>query len=420
MFDSASRVGSRVGRRGSIPVCRCESEMKIRKTPIVVAFIVVAVLTVPLVQRFAGDSRGSMLVDIGHPEWRALRPSVIASGRLAHARAVELTAEVIGPVEAVHVVEGQTVSEGELVLEIEDEALVSDVEQNQAAVRMQNVDIERQRIRIDYLRSQNSRNEMLFERGLLDEAALDATTHELALAEVDLESSRERLAQMEAALRKASELLDKSSVYAPIDGVVTTVSIRVGETAIASTTNIRGSELITIADPSHLMTEVEVDEAEIASLAVGQKAQVTAVAWPDRLLPGTVEFIAGAARTVSGSSSASFTVRIRIEDSMGIELRPGMSCRVEIFTDDVDEVLAVPLGATLSERDMAAGADRLHVFVYRDGVVARQEFEGALSDDGYIEILSGLEPEDAIVIGPVQIIYELRDGDAVVAREDPD
>ena len=392
--------------------------MGIRKA-LVATLIILIVVTVPLIQRL-GDDGESRLVEIGYPQLLAIRPSVIASGKLFHARTVQLTAEVIGRVKAVHVVEGQTVVQGELVLEIEDDALVSEVEQSQAAVRLQRVDIKRKEMRIAHLRSRSAREESLFDNGLLDEAALETITHQLSMAEVDLESSRELLAQKEAALRKASELLEKSSVYSPIDGVVTYVSIEVGETAIASTTNIRGSHLITIADPSRLMTEVQVDEAEIASISPGQKAWVTAIAWPDQPLPGSVEFVAGSARAVSGRSSASFAVRIRIEDSKGIELRPGMSCRAEILTDDAERVLALSLAATLSERDLETGVDELHVFVYRDGAATRQKIEVGLSDDENIEIRSGLEREDAVIVGPVQMLYELRDGDAVSDREGSD
>lgn len=391
--------------------------MRMRRVSIATLVIVVAV-AVPLIQRLL-QREESQPVDIGHPQPLLIRPSVIASGRLSHARTVQLTSEVIGRVEAVHVVEGQAVAQGELVLEIEDDALVSEVERSEAAVRLQRVDIERKQMRIAYLASQRAREKSLFDNGLLDESALEAITHQLSLADVDLESSMELLAQKEAALNKANELLEKTSVYSPIDGVVTFVSIAVGETAIASTTNVRGSHLMTIADPLRLIAEVQVDEAEIANLSSGQKASVTAIAWPDQPLPGSVEFVAGTARAVSGRSGSSFAVRIRVEDAKGVELRPGMSCRAEIFTDDSEQVLAVPLGATLSERDLSAGVDELYVFVVRDGTATKRRIEGGLADDENIEIRSGLDPHDAIVVGPAQTLYELRDGDAVAERERP-
>ena len=392
--------------------------MGMRRISIATLIIVVAG-TVPIIQRLL--QRGESLpVEIERPQLVAVRPSVIASGRLSHSRTVQLTSEVIGRVKAVHVVEGQTVTQGELILEIEDDALVSEVEQSEAAVRLQRVDIERKQMRIAYLERQRGREESLFENGLLDEAALETIVYQLSMAEVDLESSMELLTQKEAALNKASELLEKTSVYSPIDGVVTFVSIAEGETAIASTTNIRGSHLMTIADPMYLMTEVQVDEAEITSVSLGQKAWVTTIAWPDQPLPGSVEFIAGTARIVSGRSSASFTVRIRIENSKGIELRPGMSCRAEILTSDTETVLALPLSATLSERDLETGVDDLHVFVYRNGTANKQKIEGGLSDDGFIEIRSGLDREDSVIVGPVQALFALRDGDAVSDRANSD
>ena len=379
--------------------------------------IVLVAVAIPIVQRL--QPRGEpLIVDIEFPRYLAIRPSIIASGRLSHARAVQLTAEVIGRVKAVHVAEGQAVTRGELVLEIEDDAFVSEVERSAAAVRLQRVDIARKQLHIAYLESRRARDKSLFDNGLLDEAALETISHQLSIAVVDLESSRELLAQKEAALKKAGELLEKSLVFSPIDGVVTSVSINVGETAIASTTNVRGSHLMTIADPSHLMTEVQVDEADIANVSLGQKAWVTAIAWPEKPLTGSVVSVAGSARIVSGRSSASFAVRIRIDDSRGIELRPGMSCRAEIFTDEAEEVLALPLSATLSERDVSNRVDETYVFVFRDGTAVKQQIEGGISDDENIEVRSGLRQEDAVIVGPVQTLYELRHGDAVAEPED--
>ncbi len=174
--------------------------MRMRRVSVATLIIIVAG-TVPVIQRLLQHGE-PQLVDIEHPQLLVIRPSVIASGRLSHARTVQLTAEVIGRVQAVHVIEGQAVARGELVLEIEDDALVSEVEQSQAAVRLQRVDIERKQMRIRYLQSQQAREESLYDNGLLDEAALEAITHQLSMAEVDLESSLELLAQKEAALNK--------------------------------------------------------------------------------------------------------------------------------------------------------------------------------------------------------------------------
>ena len=126
--------------------------------------IVLAVVAVPLIQRFV-DVDAPVPVDIGYLQLQPIRPAVIASGRVSHARTVQLTSEVIGRVQAVHVIEGQTVTRGDLVLEIEDDALVSEVEQSEATVRLQRVDIERKQMRIAYLQSQQIREKSLFDNG---------------------------------------------------------------------------------------------------------------------------------------------------------------------------------------------------------------------------------------------------------------
>ena len=97
-----------------------------------------------------------------------------------------------------------------------------------------------------------------------------------------------------------------------------------------------------------------------------------------------------------------------------------MSCRAEILTSDTEKVLALPLSATLPERDLETGVDDLHVFVYRSGTANKQKIEGGLSDDGFIEIRSGLDLEDPVIVGPVQTLFELRDGDAVSRHANSD
>ena len=148
----------------------------------------------------------------------------------------------------------------------------------------------------------------------------------------DLKSSRERLAQAQAQLEQVNDQLSKTRIVSPIDGVVTSLDIKVGETAIASSTNIPGSSLMTIANPQSIYTEVLVDEADIANLAVGQRTEIVAIAYPDEPIHGIVRYIANTAKTEPNRQGLSFTVEIDILESGGVVLRPGMSCRAEIFT----------------------------------------------------------------------------------------
>jgi HlyD family secretion protein len=347
---------------------------------------------------------------------RSIQSSVLASGRLVHEEEVKLTTEEIGRVTAIYVDEGQQVTRGQLVLQIDDQRLRAAVEQNQAAARVQEIAIQRQQLQAANLRTQWERMQGLHERKLIDDDSFVTATNNLEIAEVDLRSSRESLSQVRAQLEQAQDRLSKTSVYSPIDGTVTSLDIKVGETAISSSTNIPGSSLMTLANPASILTEVNVDEADIANVEAGQRARVFAIAYPEQPVEGVVASIAVSAKVAEGQQGLSFAVKIRLTDLNKITLRPGMSCRAEIFSATRDSVLAAPIQAIRVEEDLTANETRRHVFVNRDGTAKRIAVEVGLSDDTYQEVTSGLSEGEAVIIGPDRVLRALEDGDRVADR----
>jgi HlyD family secretion protein len=177
---------------------------------------------------------------------------------------------------------------------------------------------------------------------------------------------------------------------------------------------------MTIADPGSIITEVFVDEADVADVRVGQAAEIVAIAYPDQPLTGVVVFIANTAKAETNRSGLSFLVRISITDANGIKLRPGMSCRAAIFTQSEDDVLSVPVQAILTEEE--PGTRALHQFVYveRDGVARKMSVGTGLSDDEYQEITAGLQRNDRVITGPARVLRRLQDGDEVADQQDQD
>jgi len=386
------------------------------KKLLIVLLIVALVAAVPVTRRIAGGRQAvEVMVEPLAP--RSIQTSVLASGRLVHEEEVNLSTEQPGRVTAIYVDEGDKVHRGQLVLQIDDERYRTAVEQREAAVRMQQIAIERQQTQLENLRRQWDRTSQLRERGLIDEDSFDTATNNLEVAEIDLRSSQEQLRQAQAQLDQAADDLRKTQAFSPIDGTVTSLDIEVGETAISSSTNVPGSSLMTIADTSTILTEVNVDEADIASIRVGQKAEIFAIAFPDDPVEGVIESIAVSAKVAEGEQGRSFEVKIRITNTRGIELRPGMSCRTEIFTDLRDGVLAVPIQAIVVEEDLSE--DETHYYAFkRDGdEVQRVEVEIGISDDTYQEITGGLSQGDEIVIGPDRALRNLEDGDAITISE---
>jgi HlyD family secretion protein len=387
------------------------------KRVIVIVAVLGLVIAIPLVQaRFGNGVTVEVAVETLAP--RAIEASVLASGRLVHENEVKITTEEIGRVTAIYVEEGDHVTKGQLVLKIDDQRLRAAVEQNEAAARVQEIAIQRQQLQVENLRTQWERTRGLHERKLIDEDTFVTATNTLGIADVDLRSSRETLSQVRAQLEQALDRLAKTSVYSPIDGTVTSLDIKVGETAISSTTNIPGSTLMTIADPASILTEVNVDEADIANIAPGQRARIYAIAYPDKPVYGEVTSIAVSAKVAEGQQGLSFAVKIRLLDSEQITLRPGMSCRAEIFAASREGVLAAPIQAIRVEEDLTRNETRRFAFVNRGGVAERVAVEVGLADDTYQEITAGLGAGDSVIVGPDRVLRALKDGDRVTVEED--
>ena len=383
-----------------------------QKKLLVIFAIALAVVAVPVLRNVAGGGN-SVEVQIEALAPRSIQASVLASGHLVHEEEVKLSTEVIGRVTGIYVEEGDRVTNGQLLLQIDDEIYRAAVDQNEATVRMQEIAIQRQQMWAENLKTKWDRQQELHERNLIDDDSFEVATNEWGVAEIDLRSSRESLSQAIAQLEQAEDRLSKTRVVSPIDGTVTSLDIKVGETAISSTTNIPGSGLMTIANPASIHTEVNVDEADIANVAVGQKAQVFAIAYPDQPIEGVIDSIAVSAKVAAGAQGLSFAVKIRLEKTNGIVLRPGMSCRAEIFTEIAEGLLAVPIQAILVDEDRNANRTTYRVFVHEDRKARQVEVRVGLSDDAWQAVTGGLNEGDEVIIGPDRVLRNLGSGDNV-------
>jgi HlyD family secretion protein len=392
------------------------------KKILVFAAIAVVVVAVPLLSKFGGGQDAKQ-VELAEAEYRLIKSSILASGTLAFREQIELTPEVIGQVVTVHVEESDAVRRGDLVITLDPKTYQAQVDQAAAATRMQAIAIERQKLLIENLEERYQRQASIYERGLVDEDSFDLLQNQLALARVDLRSYQESLSQARAALSQAEELLAKTRITSPIDGIVIQIDVEEGETVIAGTTNIPGSTMMVIADPSETLTEVRVDEADIAQVEIGQQADIFAAAYPDTALPGTVQTIAAVARQTPGQQSLSFLVKILLDEQRDLKILPGMSVRADIYTQSSEETLAVPIQAVRydDEADEDGGegdqGDAAFVFVVEDGKAARREVKTGISSDSDQEILEGLEAGDTVVAGPFRVLRHLNDGDAIEAIE---
>jgi len=386
------------------------------KKPLILALLVIAVIAIPVSKRyFSSDSIKEVTVQT--VSQHKIKASILASGQLKHEQEVKLSAEVIGKVTRLFVKEGDEVKQGQIVLQIDDESYLAAVEQQQAVVNQQSVAIERQKLVVSNLKRQLKRSRELFKQGLLDLDAYESATHRHQLAQVDKDGALEQLKQVKALLEQAKDRLSKTKVLSPINGLITSLDIKQGETAITGTTNIAGSSLMTIANPESMLAEINIDEADIADVEIGQKAEIIAIAFANSPLIGTVESIALSANRAPGSQSLSFAVKLKLtlenEPKNKPALRPGMSCRAEVFIQGEQERLAAPIKAIRVDEDNDEDRVDHFVFVIKDQKAIKVMIDTGISDDDYQEILSGIKTGDLLITGPDKILRHLKDGDQV-------
>jgi len=283
------------------------------KKPLIIAIVVVMIFGVPLGNKYFSSNDTKQVV-VESLSAHKIQSSILASGQLTHEQEVKLSAEVIGKVTKLYIEEGQAVEVGQLLLQIDDESFIAAVEQQRAVVSQQEVAIERQELVVGNLRKQWQRKSRLFNKGLLDKDAFDAISHSYQVAKVDLRSALEILKQVKAQLEQAEDQLSKTKVRSPIKGNITSLDIKQGETAISGTTNIKGSSLMTIANPKSMLAVINVDEADIAHVSVGQKAEIIAIAFAGTPITGIVKSISSSAKQPVGRQSLSFAVKLKLID----------------------------------------------------------------------------------------------------------
>jgi HlyD family secretion protein len=400
----------------------------------VLVIALIAIFCIPIFMKIARPA-AALTVDVENIAYRDIRSSVLASGHLFYDEQVVLSPEVIGKVSTIFAKEGQKVIKNDLLLHLDDQSYRAEVSQQEAAVKQQSINIEQQQLNLANQESQLKRKEELHRVRMISDAAIEDGRFAVDGARIELRNSRSRLDQAEAILRQSKERLAKTSVRAPISGTITALHIKVGETAVASQVSIAGSSLMTIANTSTMMTEINVDEADIAKVALGQEVAIHTAAYPEFPIKGEVALIPLSPKQVqntqpTGASLArSYSVKVKLSSIRKLTLRPGMTCRAEIYTASSGKALSLPLQAVLSNNDEGTelarkkfGRDKVQiktehwVYVNVNGKAEKRVVTLGASDDSQQEILTGVKAGEAVITGPYRILRHLKTGDTVVGN----
>ena len=382
---------------------------------ITVSVIVLALAgAVALKQSRGGDVKETEIQTVAT---HVITPTILASGSLIYQTEIRMVSEVMGRVKSLYVKEGDEVKQGDLLLRLDPAAVQAQVDALEAGLRQSRLAIDRQRVVSDTLETKWKRYQQLRQSGVIDANTYDDIRSQNEQSKVELNSSMQMAMQTEAQLKQMREQLAKTELRSPINGRVTQLTIKVGETAVPSVTSIAGSDLLIIADTSNMYAEVNVNETDVARVVPGQTARIVPAAFPDQAWEGQVETVAVSPRQIQGQGK-SYPVKIRLKSGNASQFHTGMSCRAEIATrgTTADAVVAVPVQAVKyeesTERDAPAKSS---VFVVKDGRVKQRVVETDIADDSFIAIQKGLAAGEQIVVGPARVLRFLRDNERVKA-----
>ncbi|MEJ2077299.1 MAG: efflux RND transporter periplasmic adaptor subunit [Acidobacteriota bacterium] len=428
---------------------------------------------------------------------------VSATGEINPKEYVELQAEISGVITDLYVEEGDSVKKGDVLLRIDpiqtetamkaQEAILSaaqsearsqqsqiavqktNSERDLASVRVAEAELEKAQQNYELAKGQFERKQALFEDNLISRDDYDTAKNTMLVAKASLktsevqkkqaeaqyevskvvldqarsgyESAVSRVKQQQAMLHSQQDLLQKTTIRAPLSGVITQMNVEVGERAVPGTLNNPAATLMIIADLSVIEAELQVDETDIVDLELGQPAVIKVDALPDNPLKGKVTEIGNSAiQTGSSTQEAKdFKVTVQLEDPPA-SLRPGLSCTGEITTAVREQTLAIPIQA-LTIREFPAddkgnlvrpekksfemtteasdktskqnGSDEPEkkefegVFLVSNGKAVFTPVKTGIVGETQIEILSGLEEGQKIVTGSYKTLRTLSDGDGV-------
>jgi HlyD family secretion protein len=386
-----------------------------------VAAVVVVLGAVVWASLASSGERGNV-VEVEKAERRDLVARVKASGTINPKTKVEIQSKVIGEIVALPVREGDAVTAGQVVLQIEPQLYQAARDQAKAALEQTVVALERARAELANAELEFGRLLSLHREGVVSQEMLDRARLARDTAAVAVRAQEKTIRQAQSAYQRSVDDLERTTIRSPMDGTVTALNVEKGETAVMGTMNFPGSVLMVIGDLKEMIAEVEVAESEVVSLAVGQNATVIADALPGVEMPGTVIEIAA-----SGSKQVD-VVRFKVKVALrhwDTRLKPGMTAKAEIVTARAEGVVSVPQqavqtrwlaadGKEVARREGDTTQREVSVVYLRDGGKAlRRKVVTGIHDEIWVEIKEGLTGGEEVITGPYRVLRALKDGDAV-------
>ena len=392
-------------------------------------------------------------------ETRDIDESVTASGNIYAEDEVKISSDVSGEIVELYVKEGQVVQKGELLTKIQPETYQALLEQaqaqyNNATANLKNAQANYHNLlaKSKQVQAQLTNAEQIYQRAKklyasqsTSQADLEQATanYQSAKAEVDAANESIKGAQYSiegaqasvkgalASIKDAQSNLSKTSIFAPMSGIISLLNVEQGE-KVVGTLQMAGTEMMRISNFNHMEVRVDVSENEIIKVKNGDTADIEVDAYYGRKFKGIVTQVSNSSKGLADASlsteqSSNFVVRIRILENSYTDLLnkqqkpflPGMSATVDIYTNHAKNAISVPVQAVVTREDTVNHTTDEVIFKVKNGQAKQQKVETGIQDESYIQITSGIQKGDKIIIGPYDLISKtLKDGDPVVEEKE--
>lgn len=351
-----------------------------------------------------------------------IQAKVSASGHVQAVQKVDVSANVMGKVTRLGVKEGDAVKVGQFLLEIDPSLSKAIVEGSQASLQALGQDLEACRVKLDSARKDFLRAESNRKAGIISQAEHDNARAALATAETLALGAQRRVEQAKAGLSQSKVGLNYATLTSPMDGVVTAKRIERGETVVIGVQNQPGTVLLTISDMSKVEAEMEVDEAAIPTVKLGQKAEIRIDAYANKIFAGEVTEVGGSPILKANLNEAiKFKVKVWIQNPP-LTIKPGLSVQADIFTGSRENAVAVPIQALVTrEIQLKAGQalqpgaprDEEGVFVAEGGKSRFVPVKTGLMGDLNVEVIEGLKGGEQVITGPFKALRDMKGGEQV-------
>lgn len=361
-------------------------------------------------------------VTVGTPELSSITETIPANGKIQPVTEVKISPDVSGEIIELNFQEGNVIKKGDLIIKIKQDTYISMKERAIASLNAIKAQYLQQEAQLKQVELSYNRNKKLYEEKAISKAEYETAHSQYEVAKEQLKSAEYNVQSAQASLKEAEENLIKTTIYAPMAGIISKLSVEKGE-RVVGTSQMAGTEMLRIADFDKMQVLVDVNENDIIRLKQLDTAEISIDAYPGRKFTGVVTQIANSSKntTASVDQITNFEVKIYLlpesyndllKENL-IPFRPGMSASVQIQTSKRDNILTIPIQSITTRKGLAADTTKVddgvteYVFVVdpeNPKKVKATVIKTGIQDMNKIEVLEGLSVDSKIVTGPYNAV----------------